>query len=464
MFKLLEIFAETKNAHAPTIFKNIANSFIENLNDHKTREFLIKNLISIFKTIQSIPVSFIVEPLMSHIKGELAGTYEYNTIDFDLFLAIAKHKKLTPRHALLMLDYLGELYLNDFLYMSTISVIYMELAARFQHQDAVKEYLIEYLTRSITMLLSFEKPPEDKKDDNKNAKVKVENLNNVKKKEKILEKKKAKEEAEAKTNSLKRTSIIEIARKIQNLNNDDINHSLRVLCLATNKRSKELFKKLNIGLLVLMKYWGDPKALTMKYIDEEEEKERKIKEEHEKKIAAQKEEERKRLEEKKAALAIVDADLRGDIGSRRKLNRGGRSSGQLVPYSKTPYDKIGKKAMIEIDKIKLSLKEKEELKRNEEKLQSLKIERQKRALKKKLDKRMIEHGVNYRNETTTAHNIIFQDGEVEYNKIFDSHIGLPPIELIELEEEENRDVQAVQIFMKKYSKLWRFLFKKYANM
>ena len=94
----------------------------------------------------------------------------------------------------------------------------------------------------------------------------------------------------------------------------------------------------------------------------------------------------------------------------------------------------------------------------------MKVERQKRALKKKLDKRMIEHGVNYRNSKDTIHKVVFDEDEVEYNAVFDSHTGIPPIYLVELEEEEDRDVQAVKIFMKKYSKLWRYMFSKYANI
>lgn len=48
-------------------------------------------------------------------------------------------------------------------------------------------------------------------------------------------------------------------------------------------------------------------------------------------------------------------------------------------------------------------------------------------------------------------------------KELESKHGLPEIELYDFAIEEERDVQAVQIFMKKYSKLWKFLYNKYAN-
>ena len=46
---------------------------------------------------------------------------------------------------------------------------------------------------------------------------------------------------------------------------------------------------------------------------------------------------------------------------------------------------------------------------------------------------MIEHEVNYRNAKDIIHNIIFNEGEVMYNAVFDFHTGIPPIELVELE-------------------------------
>ena len=160
-----------------------------------------------------------------------------------------------------------------------------------------------------------------------------------------------------------------------------------------------------------------------------------------------------RKKEKNLALTFLGSEEIIDIDKGRRLERSDKSTSALVPYSKKSYDRIGKKTMLEIDKIKLSRKEKEEIKRNEEKQINLKIEHQKLALKKKLEKRMIEHGVNVRNDPNSHMNVIFRDGEVEYNQIFDLHTGLSPIELLNLEEEEEKDIQAIKIFIKKYSKL-----------
>lgn len=60
--------------------------------------------------------------------------------------------------------------------------------------------------------------------------------------------------------------------------------------------------------------------------------------------------------------------------------------------------------------------------------------------------------------------IVFKEGEVRQMKDFEKRHGLPEIELFDIEMEEERDANAIRLFLKKYSKLWRFFYHKYANM
>ena len=109
-------FLKKNNAFAPIVFKNLANSLVENHEDSTIHEYLMKNLIKIFETIPSIPVSFVVDPLVKCIQEGDGTTYFYNTIDFDFFAAVAKHPKLHLRNALQLIDILAKIYLNDLSY------------------------------------------------------------------------------------------------------------------------------------------------------------------------------------------------------------------------------------------------------------------------------------------------------------------------------------------------------------
>lgn len=95
------------------------------------------------------------------------------------------------------------------------------------------------------MLLTVEKPAEDNSAEGK--KKKLQELSLRGKNAKQREKQKKKEELDDLNRSLKKTFIIELARKIQNLRNEDINEHLKGLWLSTNRRNQQLFHKLNIG-------------------------------------------------------------------------------------------------------------------------------------------------------------------------------------------------------------------------
>eukprot|EP01022_Parablepharisma_sp_SALTPOND_P028665 TRINITY_DN71377_c2_g1_i1.p3 TRINITY_DN71377_c2_g1~~TRINITY_DN71377_c2_g1_i1.p3 ORF type:complete len:558 (+),score=149.58 TRINITY_DN71377_c2_g1_i1:4544-6217(+) len=86
------------------------------------------------------------------------------------------------------------------------------------------------------------------------------------------------------------------------------------------------------------------------------------------------------------------------------------------------------------------------------------MEREKRALKQQLERRKIELGVG-KNANAP---ILFEEGLVEKDKKKMKKI-LPEIQLIDFACEEEREKDAVFFFMRKYKRLFRYLFTKYSN-
>jgi len=70
--------------------------------------------------------------------------------------------------------------------------------------------------------------------------------------------KKAREAEEELDRRLKKSNIIEISMKIQNLRNEEINDQLRDMYLSANKRFNELYGYFNKGIMALLRWWGDP--------------------------------------------------------------------------------------------------------------------------------------------------------------------------------------------------------------
>lgn len=78
---------------------------------------------------------------------------------------------------------------------------------------------------------------------------------------------------------MKKSQAIQILLRLQNLKQEDLNDQLRELLLSTNRRfNKMLYGYYNPGIMVLLRYWGDPESLMAEYMEEAD-----IKDDHDKK-------------------------------------------------------------------------------------------------------------------------------------------------------------------------------------
>ena len=132
------------------------------------------------------------------------------------------------------------------------------------------------------------------------------------------------------------------------------------------------------------------------------------------------------------------------------------------------------KAQAQIDKIVRSKIEMEEQKVLDEERKRLVSVRRKHKMKEALDKRKIELGIAPKDfegdEDKIKEKLIFKDGEVldtsegaEKLRRAMNKMLAQEIKLLNLDEEEDRDREAMNLVMKKYSKLWKNLYYKYSN-
>ena len=185
-----------------------------------------------FEKFPSIPVGFVVEPLIKQLQIALDDTYFYNSVDFDFFAKIAEHPRLQPNHALFIIDTMAKIYLNDLVYAGCAGIVFMQIASRFLQYDEIFDFITKFMTMCFAMLPGLEKPKE-KKEETEDKKWK---------KKPILlgaaaEEQKAKEKEEEIANlyrGMKKTYIIEILRKMLTLKNLDIADMVRQMALVTN--------------------------------------------------------------------------------------------------------------------------------------------------------------------------------------------------------------------------------------
>jgi hypothetical protein len=121
------------------------------------------------------------------------------------------------------------------------------------------------------------------------------------------------------------------------------------------------------------------------------------------------------------------------------------------------------KVLEELEYIKNRFKDKQQRQQEIVEVHKEKIEISKKKLRQQLEKRNIEHGVAAKNQTDVSSGIVFDFGVVEAHKINEKKTGLPDIEVVNLETEEDRDKEAVNLVLRKYNKPLRTMFNGYCS-
>lgn len=88
MFRLLDKFASEKNAAAPTLYKSLIFTMIESCHEPNLREHYLNNFSSLFKTIPTVPIGLLIDPLLKQMQSE-KKPFDFYTFDFEFFKALA---------------------------------------------------------------------------------------------------------------------------------------------------------------------------------------------------------------------------------------------------------------------------------------------------------------------------------------------------------------------------------------
>ena len=118
LFKLLENFAKIKNFNAPIVYKILTFSLIENFEDVFLREFILKNFENILYEFDEIPIGILLDPLIRIIQVDEEKIYDLNVFDVEFLDKCAKHPRMNGKLAVLLLDCLVKIYLQNFILAS----------------------------------------------------------------------------------------------------------------------------------------------------------------------------------------------------------------------------------------------------------------------------------------------------------------------------------------------------------
>ncbi len=167
---------------------------------------------------------------------------------------------------------MAKIYLNDLIYATSAGKPFIIVARRYINFEPIYNFLVKYMTMTFSMLPGLEKKKEDKDQPRGSSTRKGRKPALV---GKAAEEARAKEEAEATAElqrRFKKSLIIEMLRKLQEIKNEDYNEMMRTICLLANKKNMDEFKRYNKGIIAIMNFWGNGKGLCDAYVEQEREK------------------------------------------------------------------------------------------------------------------------------------------------------------------------------------------------
>ena len=131
MFRLLDHFARSRNPSAPIVYKTLTFLLVEFYWETEIREMMLKQFNRIFRLQENIPISILCEPLLKQVSISQYHASSFNVFDFEFFLTVAKHKKLTLQTALMMTDTLTKIALSNVFYAQVSINVLKVLIMRF---------------------------------------------------------------------------------------------------------------------------------------------------------------------------------------------------------------------------------------------------------------------------------------------------------------------------------------------
>lgn len=351
LFQLLANFSNAKYSFAPIIYKTLTFCLVENYGNEKIREFMLQNMGLILNEFHLIPPGILLEPLIK--QSLISKSVEYHLFDFEFFITVAQLEKFSIKDAVILLDLLGKIFLNDYFCCRLAKIPFLIIVTRFIISRPVQEFIFRFVV--VALKISFAET------------TRLEDFDNNKIRENCLD----------------------LIGEVANLGNQELNQNIR-----------EEFQKLVMG-------------------------------NYKKKVGTEK-------------FVKVFAMVGGPYVE--KLPIRSEKPGSVGGLAKNPawYTVPRGRALSDIQKIKekrLSIENKLKFSAERNSLSHLLT---KKSLRLQLEKRI---GVQSKLEEI-------------HSSIIDSE---PQIKLYQFQEELDQDQLLIQVIIKKYSRINKFLFKKYSS-
>ena len=245
---------------------------------------MLSNFSYLFKMILSIPVGIMVEPYVKQIQYNLGKTYYFNLNDISFLTTIARHPRYNVKEAMLTLDILGKIFYDigkeeameveafktntyrGIYFNKVINPLFTMILSRYLIHELGVEFIFKFVKMSLLSFCKLDKPLSDKIF----LHAIVLNVNPEDEKSKLIfEEDVILNERESKFylnfRSLSKQIIVQLILDILGINNTFVNGVIKNLLIGAELRHYKIYKFYNIGLSKMLSHFGEPHNLVYYY-------------------------------------------------------------------------------------------------------------------------------------------------------------------------------------------------------
>ena len=284
LFRVLLVFSSERNSFVPIIYKSLIFNFIEYHHDLSIRELMLSNFNHLFKMILSIPVGIMIEPYVKQIQYNLGKTYYFNMNDISFLTTVARHPRYNVKEATLTLDILGKIFYDigkeeameveafktntyrGIYFNKVINPLFTMILSRYLIHELGVEFIFKFVKMSLLSFCKLDKLLSDKI----YLHAIVLNVNAEEEKSKLIfEEDVILNERETKYylnfRSLTKQIIVQLMLDILSINNTFINGVIKNLLIGAELRHYKIYNFYNIGLSKMLSHFGEPHNLVYYY-------------------------------------------------------------------------------------------------------------------------------------------------------------------------------------------------------
>ena len=166
IFNLMNRFGQIKNKYAPPLYKNIVLLFLELYDNIYKREFFLENFEKFFNNQQEIPIDILLDPYLT----QLNSVQNYNLSDLIFLFKMVEHPRIESNNMTNIIQFLLSVCLNNVLYSRSANLILSIIFEKKLIQkictptdnNEITSKFIDFINNSLELFMSNINNVEDK--------------------------------------------------------------------------------------------------------------------------------------------------------------------------------------------------------------------------------------------------------------------------------------------------------------